>query len=77
MSHVYHLPVSRAVVSKTSDEDYIQFCFELYCDALRLSADTDRLSQDWERVAERMWLEASHAPPPRRCGRTGKSRLGA
>jgi len=73
MSQVHHLPLSRGAGS-AGDEDYVQFCFEIYCDALRLSADSSRLSKDWEGVAERMWLEASHAPATRRCVRRLKKR---
>jgi hypothetical protein len=69
MAHVHHSPVGRGAIAKARDDDYIQFCFELYCDALRLSADSSRLSRDWEGVAERMWLEVSDSPATRRCAR--------
>jgi hypothetical protein len=49
-----------------SDEEYKQFCFELYCEALRLSAHGDGLSRDWESVTEKVWLAAS-MPAGHRC----------
>jgi hypothetical protein len=59
-----------------SPDDYAQFCFELYCDALRMKAsarivdaDGRALIERWERLTERVWLQAS-PPLKRRCVRS-------
>jgi hypothetical protein len=59
------------------DEDYKQFCFELYCDALRLSAQGDGLSRDWESVTERVWLAASKAVGHRCVTKAARKRIRA
>ena len=47
-------------------EEQAQFFFEMYCEALRLSASGDSLCREWEHVTEKVWLEASK-PIKRRC----------
>lgn len=59
-----------------NSREYIQFCFDLYRDALRRSVTGDDIEQEWVQLTRRMWLQAAN-PYRRRCGRISRFRSNA
>ncbi len=52
-------------VNRNSD-DYVQFCLELYRDALRVSTGANGIEEEWVGVTKKMWMKAAQSTSTQR-----------